>query len=495
MSAERFVTSRWWTLWTPVAVVIAAAILRLWNLAHPQALVFDETYYVKDGYSLYQLGYEGVWDGNANPGFENGDTSGLSQDGSFVVHPPLGKWLIGLGMAVFGQELVWTWRLTTALAGTALVALTMVLAKRLWSSTFIAVTAGVLIALDGNAIVMSRVAILDTWLALFLVLGVMAVVQDRQSYQRRSNNSHAIRVPFRWWRPWILLAGVAFGAALSVKWSALWFIAAYGLWVVISETIARHRAGEPRATSRTLFLQGPVTAVWLLVPAGLTYLASWTGWIVTSGGWGRNWAVQTGYAGPLPEWLASLIEYHRQAFEYHTGLVTPHSYQANPLTWLFMIRPTSMYYQGSANGENGCEVSACSEAITAIGNPLLWWVSVPVLIFLVFRYGQVRERSLGVVLLGVAAGWLPWMLTLHRTVFEFYVIAFTPFLVIAVAYTLRVVLAPGHPDADRRQFGVTLVVGYLVLLALVALFFLPLYTAMQIPQWYWQAHIWLPSWR
>ena len=36
------------------------AILRLWNLGHPHAFIFDETYYVKDAWTLWQLGYEAI---------------------------------------------------------------------------------------------------------------------------------------------------------------------------------------------------------------------------------------------------------------------------------------------------------------------------------------------------------------------------------------------------------------------------------------------------
>ncbi|HEU0182179.1 MAG TPA: hypothetical protein VFR16_08300, partial [Agromyces mariniharenae] len=55
---------RWWgrvlstprrrTLWYwggPILVTLLAAVLRFWNLGHPQAIVFDETYYVKDAWT------------------------------------------------------------------------------------------------------------------------------------------------------------------------------------------------------------------------------------------------------------------------------------------------------------------------------------------------------------------------------------------------------------------------------------------------------------
>ena len=87
------------------------------------------------------------------------------------MHPPLGKWLISLGMAAFGAGDAFWWRATTALAGTLAVLLVSLVARRLFASTILAVIAGLLLAIDGNAIVMSRVALLDTWLMLFALLG------------------------------------------------------------------------------------------------------------------------------------------------------------------------------------------------------------------------------------------------------------------------------------------------------------------------------------
>ena len=39
------------------------AVLRFWNLGHPHEIVFDETYYVKDAWTLLHLGYESTWPG------------------------------------------------------------------------------------------------------------------------------------------------------------------------------------------------------------------------------------------------------------------------------------------------------------------------------------------------------------------------------------------------------------------------------------------------
>jgi hypothetical protein len=70
---------RKWSWIVTAAVTLIAAFPRMWNLNHPHAIVFDETYYVKGAYSLLTQGFEGVWKGdNANALFLLGNFSALS---------------------------------------------------------------------------------------------------------------------------------------------------------------------------------------------------------------------------------------------------------------------------------------------------------------------------------------------------------------------------------------------------------------------------------
>jgi len=48
-----------WSGWRgPLGVTALAAIIRLPYLGQPNAIIFDETYYVKDSLSLLNFGYE-----------------------------------------------------------------------------------------------------------------------------------------------------------------------------------------------------------------------------------------------------------------------------------------------------------------------------------------------------------------------------------------------------------------------------------------------------
>lgn len=493
-----------WYWGGPIAVALIAALLRFWNLGHPQEIVFDETYYVKDAWTLIANGYESAWPEGANEDFARGDTDVFSDDPSYVVHPPLGKWMIGLGMALFGADSAFWWRASTALAGVvAVFALTMV-GRILFRSTSLAVIAGLLFAVDGNAIVMSRVGLLDNWLMLFCLLGFWFVLLDRAKTEGRfAARLAALRAdgaeprsgPVVWARPWVVAAGVAFGAAIAVKWSGLYFLAAVGVYLVLVDALARRRAGLPFFVEGAVVKQGPVTFLLLVPVAAATYLASWTGWLVTSGGYYRDWADQpenaaTGFWSWVPHPLQSLWHYHQAAYGYHVGVRTDHPWEANPLTWPLMLRPTNMYYAEV----DGCGGGECVSSIIGIANPLIWWAATLASVYLVYRFARYREWQAGAVLLGVGAGYLPWLLYVERTVFHFYTIAYEPFVLLALTYVLGIVL--GRPDDPRwrRQQGIATVAVFLAVVLVVSAFFFPIWSAMPTSPEFRQLHFWLPGW-
>ncbi len=493
----------------PALVVLVAAFTRLVNLGHPPELVFDETFYVKDAWTLWNLGYEASWPAEADVLFNAGQTDVFLSDPSFVVHPPLGKWLIGMGMAALGPDNPVGWRISTAIVGILAVVLIMLIAKYLFRSTVLATIAGFLMAIDGNAIVMSRVGLLDNFVMFFALLGFGAIMLDRRWSSVRLSAWIAEREaagrstdwgPVFWWRPWLIAAGVAFGATAAVKWNGLYFLAAFAIYTLVVDALARRRSGIQFWGSGTAFRQAPVTFL-LTVPVALfVYLASWTGWFVTDNGYYRNWAAEAGNAwtGPLawvPQALQSFWHFQVSVYDYHVGENRPHGYQANPLTWLFMVRPTSMWYQSSAMGENGCASELCGASITGLANPLIWWAATAAMLYLVYRLVRYREWRVGFVLMGVAAGYLPWLLYLNRTVFQFYTIAFEPYLLLCLTLTIGIILGSARDPSYRRTSGLGVVAIFLVLATLLSIFFWPLWTGMQLDYNWMRAHWWLGTWR
>jgi len=485
------VTIRWFA---PLVVTLLAAVLRLVNLGHPHQLAFDETYYVKDAWSLWTLGYEGTWGENANEAFVTLQQLPLDAKGAFIVHPPLGKWLIALGMSIGGPDNSVGWRLATALLGTGTVLLTYLIARRLSGSVVVATVSGTLLAIDGLSIVLSRIALLDGILTFFLLLGTLFVLIDRERVLPRIRRTdpdapdpmwgHVV-----WRRPWLVAAGVALGAASAVKWSGLYALAAFGLYVVVTDALARRRAGVVLWPTDAAFRQGPASFLLMVGPAFAVYVASWTGWLVTSGGYDRT-------LDPNP--FVSLWRYHQAMLNFHVGLTKGHAYASPAWEWPLLLRPTAVWV---GDEPTGCGTDHCIAVITSIPNPLIWYAGVAASLYLVYRLVRswvLRRRPPGPALtyplIGLAATYVPWLMFPERTIFQFYTVAMMPYLVLALAVTLRVIAGRREDPLYRRQAGERTVIVFLVAAVVVSAFFYPVWTGMSVPYDFWLLHNWLPGW-
>jgi dolichyl-phosphate-mannose--protein O-mannosyl transferase len=265
-----------------------------------------------------------------------------------------------------------------------------------------------------------------------------------------------------------------------------------------------------------------VKAFALLVPvAVITYVACWTNWLTTSTGYLRDWAATNPGQGIswLPPGLRSLVAYHVQAWGFHTTLTSDHDYQSNPALWLLQARPTSFFYEH----EPTCGSDSCSQAVTALGNPLIWWVGIVALGVVLYQAVIWADRRAWAILCGYLAGYVPWLFFAQRTIFTFYTVAFVPFVVLALAYAAGVLLGPDRrvtpasltdPEADavpalyahaavgsgplgrpRISPVPALIVGMaLVLMLFVSAFFWPVWTAESVPFQFWQMHMWFQSW-
>jgi dolichyl-phosphate-mannose--protein O-mannosyl transferase len=520
--------SRYLDLLGPGLVLLVATILRFVNIGSPGVLIFDETFYVKDAWSLVHLGYEANWPSSTAVGkpldvnglFQAGQVNIYTHAGEYIAHPPLGKWIIGLGeLLAGGAQNPISWRVSVAVIGVLAVALVMLVAHRMFATRLVTLVAGGLMAIDNQAIVMSRVALLDNMVMFFALLAFWCVLEDRGWTERRfglwlmrRRRDIGSWGPTFLWRPWLLGAGVALGACTAVKWSGLYFAAFFVVYLIAVDMMLRRRAGIRFWYSAGLLKQAWATVLNVL-PIGLVvYLLSWTGWFLTAGGYDRNF-VQTfpanrfhGLLAWVPPALQNLWAWHASIYAFHTGLETAHPYSAPAILWPLIARPTSMFWDpASMSGGNGCQYGTCAAAITDIPNPLIWYACWAAAIYLLVRLIRRHEWQAGLLLLGIAAGWFPWLLYPKRTMFFFYTIAFEPYLILCLAAVIGLMVvrpaAVSSPDelvAAEARYGLKvrrgIVIGFLGLAVVVSAFFFPLDTGMQTSYWFWHIHMWSPTW-
>ncbi|MCT9005519.1 dolichyl-phosphate-mannose--protein mannosyltransferase [Streptomyces sp. NPDC054766] len=513
--ADRF--NRWSGWVGPLLVTLLAGLLRFWNLGSPKAVIFDETYYAKDAWALFHRGYEVNWAKDANDLIlqSNGHVR-VPSDAAYVVHPPIGKYVIGLGEWMFGFN-PFGWRFMTALLGTLSVLLLCRIGRRLFRSTFLGCLAGTLMAVDGLHFVMSRTSLLDGVLMFFVLAAFGCLVVDRDKARARlaaalpvdadgmaHPDAHAAETTRLGWRPWRWTAGLMLGLAIGTKWNGLYVLAAFCVMAVLWDAASRRVAGARQPYLAALKHDTGITFLATVPVALAVYLVSWTGWILSpdngKGGYFRNWAVTDGRGGNftlLPDWLRSLWHYEHEVYKFHVGLSSPHTYQSNPWSWLVLGRPVSYFYESPLPGKDGCPADAgdkCAREVLALGTPLLWWAACFAIAYVLWRWAFRRDWRAGAIACGVAAGYLPWFMYQERTIFFFYAVVFVPFLCLAVAMMIGAILGPPGAGERRRVIGAA-GAGVLVLLIVWNfIYFWPLYTGTAIPIEQWRSRMWLDTW-
>ena len=399
-------------------ILLFAAITRFANLGRPNELVFDEVYYVDGARDFLTYGVESQ-----------------SGEAEFVVHPPLGKWLIAIGIQIFGDN-PFGWRFSAALFGLASVALIYFITQSLFKSNFLSLAATALISLDGLHLVMSRTALLDIFLSFFILLTFYLVIKEE------------------YWQ-----AGIAIGLALTTKWSALYLLIALILFLLIYK--------------RTYIK----TSVQFIVLPVSTYLITWSGWFISDIGWKRDSASNS---------LLSLFNYHREILNFHTNLKTNHPYEASPWNWLILGRPTSFFYATPKQ----CGQESCSQEVLALGTPTLWWLGLFSIFITLGYFIYQRELNAGLILLFLFANYLPWIAFPERTTFYFYSIAFEPYLILALIYVMSKALENQELRGVRKKYALV-TIG---LIGLTFAYFLPLYVGSVLPYQDWYGRMWFPSW-
>jgi dolichyl-phosphate-mannose-protein mannosyltransferase len=488
-----------------LAVTAIAGVLRFTHLSRPPELFFDENYYAKAGCIL-------IGDSDKECMVDSNDEHYWRDNkwdvGSWV-HPPLGKWIIGMGEKVFGVT-PFGWRFSSAVAGTFIVTMVAVLAQLLFGSALWTFVAGLLMAVESLNVVLSRSALLDIHLEFWVLAGFLLLLLDRRWIDRRTppepepdpspgiddppdRQSRAGRagasVAFPLWRPWRLAAGITLGCAFSVKWSGAMAVVAALVLSFAWETTRRHRhdVSLGRALARAVRQESlGLLIAFVLLPVAV-YMIVYLPWF-NHFGWSLKdwWENQT-----------AMLAYHRSlqttALDSATNTYTPtHPYYSRAWTWLLMLRPVNFYSR---------DVGADIAQVLAVGNPAVFWASIWAIPFVTVMWRRRGDWRAGFIVLPFLAQYLPWF-AVTRPQFFFYVAPLTPFMVLAIAYAMRdlaaatiVLREPGGGTVEStRHPYLPFVWGYMVLAVGLFLWFWPVLTGNPISRTAWQARVWFRGW-
>jgi len=403
-----------------VGIALFAGFARIPRLHTPAGMIFDEIYYAKAA-EQYLARQE------------------ITEERT---HPPLSKLIIAAAIAVVGDNAV-GWRIAPALAGVLLVPVVYALAMLLFRDWFVAAASALLVSLDGLAFVESRIAKPDIFLTLFLFSAFTAFWKYLRGRLDEPDAPAGRGVT------WLYVAGAAAGAAVATKWTTV--VPLTTIPVMLMLLSGWGHIALPR---RDLW---QILVAFSVVPAAvymLTYIPYFS----------------------LGHSLRDFVALQKSMYQFHASLTEGHPYQSHWLSWPLLLRPIWYeYYEAQPQVYRG---------ILAIGNPIIWWASLPAFVLVAVR--AIRQRALPetFLLVGFAISYAQFAF-ITRALFLYHFLPAIPFLIMGLAEGMTRV---------RARVGVGVLVVFLVLATGWFVEFYPVLSALPIAaERYWRL-MWFGTW-
>jgi dolichyl-phosphate-mannose-protein mannosyltransferase len=435
--------------------------------------------------------------------FAHDDLKGISY---FDPEPPLskliiasGEWLYGWWRATFegargdyadlGYN-TFGWRIMSCIFGALCVPLIYLMAYKLWPRRLFALAAATLACFDGMFFVQSRIGMIDIFPIFLILLSYTAFLVHLES---RSERDSLVT---------LLITGAICGLAVSAKWISLAATASIVFFLVM-RPLAAHVGvalgnGErgwlwgmnPKAGLPGRARLGPYLVMAIIAFAVLPvtiYLASWIPFFTR--GQFHN--------------LGDLVLYNQQAYWYHANLKATHPWGSPWFSWPFLYRPVAYYYQYEGLGPDPVSGRPLFAGMADLGNPLIWWASLPAVLSLPYFVFRHRSFPAAVILVGFLTQYLPWA-RITRVVFLYHMFGGLLFMILALAFVLVRMQDAGPLRigffGDRAVTSTRwLVPAFLVAAVVFFLYFYPVWTALPIGDVSYRGgfpngKMWIPTW-
>lgn len=394
-------------------ILLVSFFSRFWNLDYPKGYYFDEVYNAFTTVEMVQ-GNRDAWEW-----FHQSPVEGTAYGWT---HPPLAKYLAGVGAQIFGVN-EFGWRVGNALIGVGIIYLVYHLSRQLLDSKKWALLATAFAASDGLLLVQSRINMNDIVATFFILLTFAAFIPLQKKFTKFN----------------LLRLALILGLLVATKWTGLYAIAVFGTWLGLQNI----------KNFRNLAL---LLLTFSIIPT--IYVLSYAPYFYLGGTW------------------KNFLELQNQMWWYNTNLEATHTYQSAWYTWPFAIRPVWYFVDYAKDSIAN---------IYALGNPFLWWLSIPAALFTIYSALKTKSWRLWLVVCGLVGFWLPWARA-PRIMFIYHYLPSVPFLCIALAFSL-----------SKLPRWATL--GSCILIFGSFVYFFPLWTGIHVSNAWANQYFWLKSWR
>ena len=420
-----------------VLVLIFGICIRLYRLEIPDSYYFDEVYFAFTAQEMTK-GNRAAWE----------STSKAPEEMAYEwTHPPLGKEISAVGILIFGDN-TFGWRFFQAIFGGLGILFIYLLGKNLFESKGAGLIAALLFGFESFLFVLSRITMVDIFIADFLILASLFIVK----YARTRRNL------------FLILTGFFCGAGMSVKWSGVYiteYLAGVALLLMYYFEVYAAKSRDKEFIASVIRILPRITLAFIVVPL-LVYMATYLPFFYHGNSIRDFFILQGNMLG------------------YHEGVTETHPYQSSWWQWPLMLRPVYLYFEDLGQGWRA--------HIYLMGNIFIWYTGILFLILGIVQAVRKEAPSLIFAVLSVFAYWLPWAFSPRKIVFLYHFLPSLIFLLLVITYFLNELW-------NYSKRGKVLVIIYFCIAGGMFFYFYPVLAAVPMRELDIDRYMWLSTWR
>lgn len=388
-----------------------------------------------------------------------------------TTHPPLGKLIMSVGIAIFGMT-PFGWRVMGTLFGIIMLPLMYIMLKKLFERTRYSVLGTLIFAFDFMHFSLTRMGTIDSYPVTFIIAMYMFMfLFGKRIIAIAKDNPEELKNKKTYWylMRTLGLSGLMFGFGAASKWISIY--AGAGLAVELLLIMIFVFITVPKDMRKAFWAFTLKTCAWCLLTfvaiPGAIYTLSYLPISMVDG---------------YPNVFKCMLDNQKYMFNYHSDLQATHPYSSNWYQWAVDYRPLWAY---SAPIETvGSDKIGC---ISIFGNPLIFWSSIAAFIYTSVVGIIKRDKKVLFLVVGLLAQFLPWVL-IKRCVFIYHFFASTPFLIMMIVYCLK--------DLEERFHWFRHISNaYVALCGMLFVVFYPVLSGMPISKSYSDNWLkWLKTW-
>ncbi len=306
-------------------------------------------------------------------------------------HPPLGKILMSIGIAIFGMN-PFGYRIVVFSFGILCIPVIYLMVLRITGSSKYAMLAGLLQITEFMHYTLSRIATIDIIVAFFVICMFYGIVAFLQEERYR----------------YLVFSGASFAFGAATKWTAVF--AGAGVALILFVWMVNCIRKKRKASVISLFLL--ICVYSFIILPGIVYVLSY---------------IPFAKVYPGKNILEHAISNSVYIMGYHTGIQLPHPYSSPWYSWIFDMLPLVDFRES---------VGGYKSVVSTFVNPLVCYLGLVCLFHNIYLAVKRKDISSAILVVFYLCMLAPWIF-ITRTVFIYQYFICTKILILLICRSIQ----------------------------------------------------------